>query len=281
MTDGDEDMVPLITGRGDGEQRSDGPALHHLEPVVDQAPLDVLGVAEVRFDPPAKLGEPHDLRIGQCWLLLPRWLDGQLLRSARRRGADLEQFRADRLGGNFTAPHLVDVGVHQAGHQGLPEAEAGLDGDDLPVRGDRVGREEGAGHLREDHLLHDHRHVDLPVAEAVPQPVRHGPLGEQRRPATADVLEDRSRPHDVQVGVLLTREGCRRQVLRRRAGSDGVGSMCAKPGDRADDRRHQAVRDGDLLNGLADLRTECADRLLVVGVQPLQSAELVVGPRRR
>ena len=70
MTDGDVDVVALIAGRGDGEQRGDRPALDNLEPIVDQAPFDVLGVAEVRFDPPAQLSEPHDLRIGQCWLLL-------------------------------------------------------------------------------------------------------------------------------------------------------------------------------------------------------------------
>jgi hypothetical protein len=44
------------------------------------------------------------------------------------------------------------------------------------------------------------------VVEAVPQAVGHGPLGEQRGPAPADVLEDRRRPHDVQVRVLLANE---------------------------------------------------------------------------
>jgi hypothetical protein len=53
----------LIAGGGDGEQRGDRPALDDLEPIVDQAPFDVLGVAEVRFDPPAQLREPHDLRV--------------------------------------------------------------------------------------------------------------------------------------------------------------------------------------------------------------------------
>src|SRR5260370_947706 len=133
-------------------------------------------------------------------------------------------------GDDFTVSHLVDVRVHQAGDQGLAEAEAGLDGDDLPVGGDGVGREEDARRLREDHPLHDHGHVDLPVAEAVPQAVGHGPFGEQGGPAPADVLEDRSRPYDVQVRVLLTREGGRRQGFRRRAGSGGGGSLPATAG---------------------------------------------------
>jgi hypothetical protein len=48
------------------------------------------------------------------------------------------------------------VRVHQAGDQGLAEAEAGLHGGDPPVGGDGVGREQDAGRVREDHLLHDH-----------------------------------------------------------------------------------------------------------------------------
>ena len=279
MTDGDVDVVLLVAGRGDGEQRGDRPALDDLEPIVDQAPFDVLGVAEVRFDPPAQLREPHDLRIGQRWLLLTLWLDRQFLRPACRRGVDGKLLGGDCLGDDFTVPHLVDVRVHQAGDQGLAEAEAGLHGGDLPVGRDGVGREEDAGRLREDHLLHDHGHVDLPVVEAVPQAVGHGPLGEQRGPAPADVLEDRSRPHDVQVRVLLAREGGRRQVLRRRAGSDGVGSLLAEPGDRAGDRRRQIVRDGDPFEGPADLRAERANRLPVVRVQARQPIELIVDPR--
>ena len=75
-------MVPLIAGRGDGEQRGDRPALDDVEVVAGQAPFDVLGPAEVRFDPPAQLREPHDLCIGQRWLLLPVRLDRHCPRSA-------------------------------------------------------------------------------------------------------------------------------------------------------------------------------------------------------
>ena len=208
MADGNVDVVLSVVGRGDGEQRGDRPALDDLEVVVDEAPFDVLGAAEVRFDSPAQLGEPHDLRIRQRGLVLPL-----------------------RLGDDLTVPHLVDVRVHQPGDQGLAEAEAGLHGDDLAVASDGVGREQDAGRLREDHLLDDDGHMDLPVVEAVPEAVGHGPLGEERGPAPADVLEDRSRPHDVQIRVLLTRERRRRQILRRRTGSDGIRGLLAEPGD--------------------------------------------------
>ncbi len=280
MTDGDVDVVLSVAGRGDGEQRGDRPALDDLEVVVDQAPFDVLGAAEVRFDPPAQLREPHDLRIRQRRLLLPLRLDRLFLRPACRRGVDGKLLGGDRLGDDLAVPHLVDVRVHQAGDQGLAEAEAGLHGGDLPVARDGVGREQDAGRLREDHLLHDHGHVDLPVVEAVPQAVGHGPLGEERGPAPADVLEDRRRPHDVQVRVLLAREGGRRQVLRRRAGSDGVGGLLAEPGERAGDRRRQIVGDGDPFEGPADLRAERADRLPVVRLQARQPIEPIVDRRR-
>ena len=46
-----------------------GAALHDLELIAGQAPLDVLRLAEVRLDPPAQPSEPHDLRVGQRRLL--------------------------------------------------------------------------------------------------------------------------------------------------------------------------------------------------------------------
>ncbi len=273
-------MVLPVAGRGDGEQRGDRPALHDLEVIVDQAPFDVLGAAEVRFDPPPELHQPHDLRIRQRRLLLPLRVDRHFLRPAGRQGVNGTLFGGDRLGDDLAVAHLVDVRVHQAGDQGLAEAEAGVHGGDLPVARDGVGREQDAGRMREDHLLHDHGHVDLPVVEAVPQAVGHGPLGEQRRPAPADVLEDRRRTHDVQVGVLLAGEGGRRQVLCSRAGSHGVGGVLAELGERAGDRRRQIVRDGDPFDGPADLRAERADHLPVIRVQARQLIEPIVDRRR-
>ena len=88
VTDGDVDVVLAVVGLGDREQRRDRPALDDLEAVVGQAPLDVLRAAEVRFDPPAQLHEPHDLRIRQRRLLLPRRLDRLFLCPAGRRGVD-------------------------------------------------------------------------------------------------------------------------------------------------------------------------------------------------
>jgi hypothetical protein len=280
MTDGDVDVVVPVARLGDGEQRGDRPALDDLEAVLDQAPFDVLGAAEVRFDPPAEPREPHDLRVGQRWLFLLCGLDRLLVCSSSGQGVDGTLLGGDRLGDDVAVAHRVAVGVHQAGDQRLAEAEAGLDGRDLPVGGDGVGREQDAGRPREDHLLHDHGHVDLPVVEAVPQAVGHGPLGEQRCPAPADMLEDRRRPYDVQISVLLAREGSRRQVLRRRARPDGVAGALAEPGECAGDRRRQIVRNDGPLDGPADLRTGRANRLPVVRAQPRQPIQPIVDRRR-
>ena len=65
MTDGDVDVVLLVAGRGNGEQRGDRPALNDLKILIDQAPFDVLRAAEVRFDPPAQLRESNHVRIRQ------------------------------------------------------------------------------------------------------------------------------------------------------------------------------------------------------------------------
>ena len=122
--------------------------------------------------------------------------------------------------------------------------------------------------------------ADLAVIKAVPQAVGHCPLAEQRGPAPADVLEDGRRAHDVQVGVVLAGEGCARQVLRRRTGSDGAGGVLAEPGERVRDRRRQILRDGDPFEGPADLRAERADRLPVVRLQAREPIEPIVDRRR-
>src|SRR3546814_16164581 len=78
----------------------------------------------------------------------------------------------------------------------------------------RSGGEEHPGRLREDQPLDDDSHVDRAVIEAVVQAVGDGPVGEQRRAAAPDVLQDRIGTDHVEERVLLAREGCAGQVLR-------------------------------------------------------------------
>ena len=75
-----------------------GRPLDDLETVIDQAPFDVLGAAEVRFDPPAQLRELHDLRIRQRWPSCWAGLDRAVPCSASRRGVDGTLLGGDRLG---------------------------------------------------------------------------------------------------------------------------------------------------------------------------------------
>jgi hypothetical protein len=150
----------------------------------------------------------------------------------------------------------------------------------LPVGRDGVGREQDAGRPREEHLLHDHGHVDRTVVDAVALAVGHGPLGEQRGPAPADLLEDRGWAHDVEVRVLLAGEGGRRRVLCRRAGSHGVGGMLAELAERPGDRRREITGKGDPFDGPADLRADRADRLPVFRFQTRQRIEPTVDRRR-
>ena len=177
-----------------------GRPLDDVERVVRQAPFDVLGAAEVRFDLPADALEPHHLLVRQHSAVLPLGLVDDL-----------------------AVADLVGVGVHQAGDQGLSQAEGGVDGRHLPAGRDGIGREQDPRRLREDHLLDDHGELDLTMIEAVLEAVGHGPLGEERGPALADALQDRRLPDDVQVRLVLAREGGRRQILRRRAGADREG----------------------------------------------------------
>jgi hypothetical protein len=78
---------------------------------------------------------------------------------------------------------------------------------------------------------------------------------------------------------VLAREGCRRQVLSRRAGSDGEGSLVAQPSERLRDRRRQSLTDCELFKRSPDLTADRAYRLAVVWVQARQPVQLI--PDRR
>ena len=140
----------------------------------------------------------------------------------------------------------------------------------LRLSGDRVGGEQDAGRLRRDHPLYDDGHLHRSMIEAVAQAVGHGALGEERRPAPTDSPEDRRSPDDVEVRVVLSCEGDVRQILRRRAGSDGVRGVLAEALERLRNRRRDLVRDGDRFDDPADFRADRADRVAVVELQSRQ-----------
>src|SRR5215510_6512995 len=108
----------------------------------------------------------------------------------------------------------------------------------------------------------DHRHVDFSLVDSVPQTIGHGPLGEERGPAPPDMLKDRRFTSDFQICVVLPRERSGRQILRSRAGSDGVACLFTMPNQRMGNRRRKIMRDGDRFERLSDLRAECTDRFM-------------------
>ena len=128
MTDRDVDVAGVVVGRRDREEGRDRAALDDREPVVVQAPLDVLRAPEVRLDPPADPLELRRLRVAEHRLLRSR----------------------------------------PAGHERVAEPPHGFEARDRAVARDGVGGEQHARRLRVDHPLHDDRHLDALDRGALP-----------------------------------------------------------------------------------------------------------------
>ena len=248
-------MVLCVIGCRDREQRGDRPALDDLEAIVGpgtiRCPGDAPKCASTRRP---SCASAHDLRH-------PSVRAGPAARprsSARCVPPAGEAWMASCLVPTALATTSPSRTLYTSGLT-RPETRASprpkLASTEttfrLDVTGSAVKRMPAA--CGNDHPLHDDGHLGPPVVEAVMQAVGHGSLGEERGPAPADVEQDRRRTHDVQVRVVLARERCRRQVLRCRAGSDGVGGLLPESGPaRARDRRPQILRDGGRFEGLAD-----------------------------
>ena len=212
--------------------------------------------------------------------MLPIRLDLHLLRPSCRGSDDGDPLGGDRFGHEVAVADGVDVWAHVTGDDRVTEPEAGLHDGELPVGRDRVGREQDAGRLWEDHLLHDHGHAGPAVVDAVVQPVGHSTLGEQGGPAPADVCENGRRTHDVQVCVLLAGEGDRWGVLCGRTGSDSACRVLAEPGDGLRDRGRQLARYLDRFDDSADVGTDRPDRFPVGRAEERKMVQLCVEQRR-
>jgi hypothetical protein len=217
-------MVPAVLGTGNGEQSRDRTALEDVERVVGERPLDVLGAAEMGFDGPADAGQPQDLGVRQLLDASVVGFDRRLLGPTSRHGTGGDRLGRDLPVDDPAVLHLVVVRVRQSGDQSLAQPEAGIDGGDLAVGGDRVGGEHDARDLREHHSLDDHSELHTAMVDALLQAIGDRAFGEQRGPALADMLQHRVLSGDVHIGVLLSREGRRRQVLGGRARAHGIGA---------------------------------------------------------
>jgi hypothetical protein len=64
--------------------------------------------------------------------------------------------------------------------------------------------------------LYDNSELDAAGIDGIRGSVRNGAICPQRRPAAMDRIQHRVGPDDVQVGVLLSGETCKRQIFRSR-----------------------------------------------------------------
>ena len=137
---------------------------------------------------------------------------------------------------------------------------------------DGIGGKQNSRHLRQDHLLNNHRQIDCTVVEAVLKAVRHRPVGKERRPALADMLEDRLLSDDVQIRILLACKGGRREILCGCARSHRIGVFLSKPGEDAGDRFLNVFGDGYAFDDPANLSAQLTDCMPVFH---LETRELV------
>jgi hypothetical protein len=194
-----------------------------------------LRAAEVRFDSPAESLELDDLRVRQRLFVLSLGFDRAFVRAAA-----LQRFA---------------------------QSEARVDRRHLPIRRDRVRGEQDPRDLREHHPLDHDGHLDATVIDAVLQPIRDSSIREQRGPATGNMREHALGSDDVQIRVLLTRERCRRQILRGRARSHGVRVALADLRDALRDRARDGLWHWRFLDDLTDPSARLADCRLRRGVE--------------
>ena len=113
-------------------------------------------------------------------------------------------------------------------------------------------------------MLNGHRLVNFSVVEAVSKAIRYCSFGEQGCPAFADMFQDGFFSNDVQVGLLLSCEGCGREVFGSGAGADGEGAVLVKVGKMVRDRLCYIVRNGCSFDDRPDVGTDSGNRLPVL-----------------
>ena len=189
-------------------------------PVGVDGPLGVLWVVVDGGHGGGQAGEGVELGGGQAGLGRGVRVHGPGAAAGHRPdgGALVAHRHLDRCAGGGVEDEAVRV--DRSGHDGLAQPGTGVDDQLPPVAGDGIGGEHHPGHVRVDHALHDHRQGDLGVVDALGGAVADGPLGPQRGPAAPGGVQHGVGAHDVEVGVLLTREAGPGQVLGGGRGTD-------------------------------------------------------------
>ena len=188
-------MKPIVNLGGRGEERGDRAALHEVQRVIDEAPLDVLGRAKVGLHPPPQRREAQ--RLGVC----------------ERRGGIRHESPLDEL----RAVYGEAVGLGLAGDEGVAQAQDRLHTDAPAVPRDGIRGEHHPRGLGAEHPLDDHGHAGGVGVEALLLPGHHRPLGEQRGPHGAQRAEHGLDADHVEMGVGLPSERRGGRVLDRGA----------------------------------------------------------------
>jgi hypothetical protein len=200
-------------------QPGDRTRLHDREHIVVSGPLHVHRHAVQLLHPHAQRGQRDGLSFVEDRSA------AQLVGHGAVLGADGGADRHHRLVARAHARHgAAGHGDHvrrdpTADHR-FAEPPRRVDHGRSAVAGDRVGREQDAGCVRGHELLHNDGQRDVVVRDAAPVAVGHGARVPQRRPAALDRVQQAVAP-DVEVGVLLAREGQVGQVLGRRRRTNG------------------------------------------------------------
>src|SRR5262245_32458092 len=105
------------------------------------------------------------------------------------------------------------------------------------------------------------------VIETVLNTIAYCPLGKQRCPAFADVLQNGFLSDDVQVGILLARKGGCWQIFSRCAGPYGIGISFAKLYEATRNCFSYLLSNRNAFDDSTDLCADCADILLLVCLQ--------------
>ena len=214
---GEEDLSSvdgLSGGRIGGTDGGDGPGLDEEYLSVLDAPFHVHGLVVVDLDLPSDLGDLEDAGVGDILHGL-HGLGDVLLHGSALGTADVLPGLFECLlaaDGHLGLVDDVVVGSDLSADHGLAETVTALDDDVLgPVVG--VHGEHDSGVLGVDHLLDDDGELDVLVGVALGFPVVDGPGGEEGGPALLDLVYQVLLVLDVEVGLLLSGEGCIGEIL--------------------------------------------------------------------
>ena len=145
---------------------------------------------------------------------------------------------------------MVDLAL--AGDDRLAQAVVGVDDQTIELPAHRVDREPHSRPIAGNLPLNHDGHAGLMLQEALMMAVMHGPVAPERDEGIANPFDDRINSDDIEIRVMLAREGGLSEVFERGRRPDG---------ERAAARRSQTIE--CLADGRLDVcgqRVTCASR---------------------